>query len=354
MNRNNPKVSVVIPVYKVELYVAQCIESVLQQTYGNLEIILVNDGSGDSSGEICDQYATKDARVKVWHQPNLGGCFAMQKGVDLATGEFLMFLDGDDWVDNDALECAVEAALESNADAVLWSRVKEFHDRSIVVPPVFPHGKVFVGNDLRNLRKRFVGLSGSELRKLTETDAISPCWGKLFRLSVFKNNPHAIVDVDGNQNFDALINVIVFKDVKTAVYLGNPFNHYRRYNVNSITKNHGFGLLDKYLAMFSRVNRALQKENLDKADDFKEAYYNRVALSVINISQSITGPGMKGNVTRKIQLLKDTLGHDEYRKALAKLDMSFFPVHWKIFFWFCRFRLAFAIYMLALIMRKIR
>lgn len=93
-----PLVSVVVPVYKAEAYIARCIESILAQTHSNLELILVDDGSPDQSGRICDEYASKDDRVKVIHTPNQGVSRARNTGIDHATGEYLIFVDSDDWV----------------------------------------------------------------------------------------------------------------------------------------------------------------------------------------------------------------------------------------------------------------
>lgn len=96
----NPLISIIIPVYNAEQYLERCIDSVIGQTYKNLEIILVDDGSKDTSPVICDKYAAQDVRFKVIHKKNMGASAARNDGIDIATGEFLMFLDADDWVDS--------------------------------------------------------------------------------------------------------------------------------------------------------------------------------------------------------------------------------------------------------------
>ena len=99
-----PLVSVIIPIYKVEKYLAECVDSVLNQTYRNLEIILVDDGSPDGCGAICDAYAAQDERVRVIHRPNGGVSAARNSGMDVATGDFVTFIDGDDWLYSQAIE----------------------------------------------------------------------------------------------------------------------------------------------------------------------------------------------------------------------------------------------------------
>lgn len=101
---NNPLISVIIPVYDVEIYLPKCVESVLRQTYPNLEIILVDDGSPDNSGQICDAFAERDPRVRVIHQKNGGLSKARNAGLDAASGEYITFLDSDDWITEDAYE----------------------------------------------------------------------------------------------------------------------------------------------------------------------------------------------------------------------------------------------------------
>ena len=98
------KVSIIIPVYKVEKYLKRCIESVINQSYKNIEIILVNDGSPDKCGEICDSYARIDSKIKVIHKKNGGLSSARNAGLDIASGEYIMFVDSDDWIEEDSLE----------------------------------------------------------------------------------------------------------------------------------------------------------------------------------------------------------------------------------------------------------
>lgn len=102
--RMHRKISVIIPVYKVEKYLKRCVESVVNQTYKNIEIILVNDGSPDKCGEICDAYAKIDSRIKVIHKENGGLSSARNAALDIALGEYIMFVDSDDWISENSLE----------------------------------------------------------------------------------------------------------------------------------------------------------------------------------------------------------------------------------------------------------
>lgn len=112
-------VSVIVPVYNTEQYLAKCIESILHQTYTDLEVILVNDGSTDHSGELCDAFSKKDSRVKVVHKKNGGVSSARNAGIEAATGEYIIFIDGDDWFSLDAVSSMVAMREETQADLVV-------------------------------------------------------------------------------------------------------------------------------------------------------------------------------------------------------------------------------------------
>lgn len=111
----NDLISVIVPIYKVEAYLNKCVDSILAQTYSNLEIILVDDGSPDSCGAICDEYAKSDSRITVYHKENGGLSDARNYGIDRANGEYFIFVDSDDYIHPRMIDCLYEAACQSNS-----------------------------------------------------------------------------------------------------------------------------------------------------------------------------------------------------------------------------------------------
>ena len=109
-------ISIIVPIYNVELYLEKCIESIINQTYKNLEIILVDDGSTDSCGKICDEYAKKDNRIKVIHKINGGLSDARNKGMEIAKGKYIGFVDGDDYVASDMYETLYKFSVKNSLD----------------------------------------------------------------------------------------------------------------------------------------------------------------------------------------------------------------------------------------------
>ena len=129
---NKPLVSIIVPCYKVEQYLPVCIESILNQSYSDWELILVDDGSPDRSGEICDQYAAKDERIRVIHKPNGGLSSARNAGLDIMQGEYVSFLDSDDFWHVDYLQLMMKHVIEDKADIVQCGFIRG-------IETVFPH-----------------------------------------------------------------------------------------------------------------------------------------------------------------------------------------------------------------------
>lgn len=128
---STPAVSIIVPVYKVEKYIRRCLDSVAAQTFTNWECILVDDGSPDASGRICDEYAAKDSRFRVIHKENGGVSSARNAGLDAARGEWIGFVDPDDWIESETFRTAIETAEKENADIVQWD-YEPFGDEKLI------------------------------------------------------------------------------------------------------------------------------------------------------------------------------------------------------------------------------
>ncbi len=127
-----PKVSIIVPVYNVEKYLRRCIDSILRQTLTDIEVILVDDGSFDSSGKICEEYARKDSRLRVIHQKNAGVAVARNTGLDIASGDYIAFVDSDDYIEPNMYQSMMQVANQYDCDVVLCDCVKEHGNQTEV------------------------------------------------------------------------------------------------------------------------------------------------------------------------------------------------------------------------------
>lgn len=150
--------SIIVPVYNVEQYLPRCIDSILEQTFQNFELILVDDGSKDKSGEICDEFAKKDNRIIVIHQENKGVNTARNAGLDIATGSYITFVDSDDWIQPDSY-CKSIGLMETNRDIDLL-QYPEIHIKngSETWWPGYPQERIIL-TDTRNMIKALIGSS---------------------------------------------------------------------------------------------------------------------------------------------------------------------------------------------------
>ena len=140
-----PKISIVVPVYKVpEKYLHQCVESLIKQTMEDIEIVLVDDGSPDDCGLICDSYSEKDARIKVIHKENGGLAAARNSGVAASSGEWIMFVDGDDWIEAPMCQMMFQKTLDTpNLDLVMCEWVKDYNGKLQYFDFKFRDGQLF-------------------------------------------------------------------------------------------------------------------------------------------------------------------------------------------------------------------
>ena len=128
-----PLLSIIVPVYKAEKHLDRCVESILSQTYGNIELVLVDDGSPDACPAMCDAWAEKDGRIKVIHKPNGGLSSARNAGLDACTGDYIGFVDSDDWIEPDMYEYLLNIGMKNNADVSRCEFVIEAENSDITV-----------------------------------------------------------------------------------------------------------------------------------------------------------------------------------------------------------------------------
>lgn len=239
-----PQVSCVVPVYNVEKYLCRSVDSVLSQTFTDFELILVDDGSTDGSGKICDEYTEKDSRVKVIHKENGGPASARNAGMEKASGAFLYFCDSDDWLDPDMLLTLVKKQKESGADIVgcdiIWEH-KNYRKIQDVPMPENPRDC---------------------LKALLEARIPGYLPIKLIRRSLFENDGCKWV-LGINVCEDFLICTKLFYYAQKVAYANRPLYHYNRCNESSLT----FRLNENKITQILRADDEAEKFLKEKGEE---------------------------------------------------------------------------------------
>ena len=205
------KVSVIVPVYNVEKYLDECVESILSQTYRNLEIILVDDGSPDRCPAMCDIWASRDKRVRVIHKPNGGLSDARNAGIDACTGDYIMFVDSDDFIDRDAVAVLHDLLATTGADIACGGVYRFESGRLREV-----YNKIITSGCMQ--------FSGIELlRNMLDSSVDCSAWGKLYRRTVI--GAHRFIK--GRYNEDVIFLFPLYAECAKVVYTDRRISYYR-------------------------------------------------------------------------------------------------------------------------------
>ena len=244
-------ISVIVPVYNVEPYLRKCLDSVINQTFRDLEILIVDDGSTDGSGRICDEYAAKDSRIRVFHTDNHGLSAARNYALDRLHGDYIAFIDSDDWFEETALQTFLTTAQETGADIVACQFYQEYVDKT-VEPSGFSTEFVEEGSDI---------LASMILdHKLTED-----VWNKFYKAGLFNSirYPEGMIFEDKATTYKLL------QRAKKLVYIPAPLIHYRN-RKGSLSNDHSMKSLTDYWTVY--------RERFDTLSPISEQYY-KTALS---------------------------------------------------------------------------
>lgn len=343
-------ISVIVPVYNVASYLRKCLDTIVAQTCQDIEILVIDDGSTDQSGAICDEYACRDDRINIFHVENGGLSAARNIGIEHAKGEWIAFVDSDDWVEPDMLERALSAATRDQLDLVFWGYRKEYADRSEEKKLIWAQTEIYDEEQVSaQLHRRLFGLMGKELSHPEHSSSFNTAWGKLYRSSIIKENGIRFVDTDLIGSEDILFNAYVMAYVRRARYLDACAYHYRKNNDQSLTTVYNSKQFLRWQNLFDLMEEQIRRDGLPKI--FADALNNRIALSIIGIGLNIL-KNPRGVLERKKEL-RGVIRDKRYVTALRKLQTRHMPLHWKVFFLMAKTGCVSGLYPLLCVIRKI-
>ena len=178
IEKNITLISIIVPAYNVEKFLPECIQSIVKQTYKNFELILVNDGSTDLSGEICDSFAQNDFRIKVVHQENKGLVNARKSGLQISTGKYVLYIDGDDYVESNFCESLINETINFDADIVIGGYIRNYRGRMTIVKNILPTGR-YESDAIQKIWEKMI-FTGDFFSHGISTYS----WGKLFKREI--------------------------------------------------------------------------------------------------------------------------------------------------------------------------
>ena len=323
-------VSVIVPVYKTEKFLDQCVQSILTQTYPHLEVLLVDDGSPDHCPVLCDSYAAQCGNVRVIHKQNEGAAFARKAGLEAATGDFVLFLDGDDWLDSDTVSECMETAVRDSADCVMFGYVREYPEKSIANPLFyrsFSYDRVL---SEEKVHRRIVGLVGEELCEPHRIDNLSSFCMRLLRIDVARKGRFVSERMIGTSE-DTIFNLYALDGCRIS-YINRCFYHYRKSNAQSITTAYKPDLSDKWDVMYHIIQEYIADSG--KAEAYQTPFLNRVACGMIGLG--LNEVGSNASIWEKTRKIRSILNKPLYRQAFEQLDTSCCGIKWKLFFLLCK------------------
>ncbi len=335
----NTKVSVIVPIYNTEKYLDRCVKSIVDQSYKDLEIILIDDGSPDQSPAKCDEWAKKDTRIKVIHKKNAGLGMARNTGIDEATGKYICFFDSDDYIAPSLIEECYFAAEEQVADMVCFGYDRRTPDEKIrgsYIPT--PPKNVFCGNEIL---EELLPMALAQDAKTGEDWNLCLCaWGKFFSLQTIKESGWRFVSEREILSEDYYSLTAFFQYLNKVVILEKVLYHYT-VNIRSLSRSYRADRYEKVKHFAKEITKLSQK--MGCADRLQAPIQTVFSGFVIGAMKQIVGSPL--SLKQKIGELQTVLSDQYLQDALMNLDYSGENLQKKVLFramkrksvWFCCF-----------------
>ena len=316
-----PKISIIVPVYNMEKYLQKSLASFTQQTFKDIEIVIVDDGSKDEGYKIYNRFAEQDSRVKIVRKENAGVSEARNTGIDNASGEFLMFADPDDWMDEKCCEKLYEEQVRTGADLILADVVVVKNGKpetwNIFAKPFTTHDRQFI----KQYQKTCIGYSYNPMPAVKwKTPGLGSPWNKLFKRDIIQEH---------HLRFDPYVKGIYDDNLFTLHYLMHAqsisYIQYPVYNyllvTSSITRSYKANSLDISERIYKRINDFID-ETGDRAF-FEEAFYIYVIRRFVRLLDVYFCAGNNPKPTKeRYKEIRDTLNSEPYATAFKSVKLN--------------------------------
>lgn len=299
----NKKVSVIIPVYNAEKYLVQCIESLFSQTLQECEFIFINDGSKDTSREIIENYIKSDKRIRLINQENQGVSMARNRGLSIASGEYIGFVDADDYIENDMYEILYNSAKQSNCDIVISNFESEIDGHKVITKYQFPRDTI--------LKKDYI--EQELLPYFLKTDDLDTTWNKLYRNKLIRDNnvkfPEKVTLGE-----DGIFNIRVFCNATSIKYINYNGYHYREVagsaTRNILQQDYFNSVIERYAMEMPEINEKIDKAKIHQLKSI------RLIKNVMSYVHIYFTPSREIDFSKRYKYIKNMICHKYVKEAL--------------------------------------
>lgn len=346
---NEPRVSIIVPVYNGEKYLGKCIESILNQSYHNLNIIIVNDGSSDNSDEIIRKYDNTDPRIVYICQENKGPSLARNAGIEKSDGDIIIFLDCDDYFDLDTVEKIV-SKFEDDIGIIMYPFVREYGNRKEFVPLFDEKEIIFQKEDiLDRLLGRILGPTDVSGRiNVLEMDRLNPCCMKAYRKEILNNvrfvDTKEIWMEDGWFVLNAFYNMS-----KKALYTSDVIYHYNKANNQSFLHTYNKSHFRKRWNLYKKELEFISKHS--ECQKYLINIANRIVFELYAIVFYIVSSNI--GFRNKLDEISKVLNFQEYQKWYHIAEINKLSWIWRVFYTMCKKRMALSILVVTQLLIKI-
>lgn len=310
-----PAISVIVPIYKAEKYLTRCVESILNQSFADLEVILVDDGSPDNCPRICDAYAKVDKRVRVIHKDNAGVSSARNKGIDASEGKYIAFVDSDDWLEPNMYSEMMNTAVEYDCDLVLCDCVKDYPDRSEVYTHHIRQG--FYDYD-HLLKEYYPHLLMMENVEYPATISNWLClWRRdLARGNLFGDHLNYVESVRFSE--DLLFGAQLMSRANSFYYMkGQAYYHYCM-NEDSVTHSFDSAKWKNYKLLYEEAEQYFLRI---KVYDFRKQLDLMLLFFVYNYLSDLRSGSCRMNYIDRFEAAKEVMNDREVQKMMNRLSV---------------------------------
>lgn len=303
----NPKISIIIPVYNVENYIYKCLDSICNQTFRDFEVIMINDGSSDNSGNICDEYVIKDSRFTVFHNCNQGSGPARNIGIDKSRGKYLMFIDPDDWIDIDMFEVMYNLIENKNLDLVICPDRNYYMDNENIIRIDEPKSNYRICEDKQAVREIFTELCTNSLSHAPHN--------KIYKSSLIKRNSLYFPAIRRSQ--DIVFNNRYFEVINSLAITEKCYYNYRVNNLEAQAKKIPSNMFNIYTMLFEDYIDMHIKWgilNSEKENMLVSAYLTNICYCIYNLYN----PNIKRSFRDKYKYIKEISNNKKVRDNIKK------------------------------------